>query len=306
MTTDNPLLHTDGLPRFAEARAEHIKPAIEALLQQAEAALAQVASDAVPADYDAVTAVLSVATEQLGRAWGAVNHLNEVRSTPEWRAAYNEMLPAVTEFFTRQGSDERLYAKYKAIAASPAAAALSAPRKQALGNWLRDFVLSGAELQGEAKARYAQIQERAAELSQKFSEHVMDATDAFAHYASADEMDGVPEDVKQATRAAAEAEGKPGHKLTLLLPCYLPVIQYATHRGLREQLYTAHATRASELGPAELDNSALMQELLALRQKEAQLLGYDTYAAASLVPKMADTPQQVTGFLRDLAARARP
>ncbi len=302
----NPLLQTAGLPLFAEFRVEHIKPAIEALLRDAEAALERVVSDAVPANYDAVTAVLPVATERLGRAWGAVNHLNEVLSTPEWRAAYNEMLPAVTEYFTRQGSDERLYAKYKSIAASPEGKALSAPRQQALAHWLRDFVLSGAELQGAAKARYAQIQERSAELGQKYSEHVLDATDGFSYYASADELDGVPEDVKQATRAAAEAEGKPGHKITLHLPCYLPVIQYGTNRALREKLYTAHATRASELGPAELDNTALMQELLALRQEEAALLGYPNFAEVSLVPKMATSPQQVITFLRDLAARAKP
>jgi oligopeptidase A len=302
----NPLLDCEGLPPFAELQAAHIKPAIEELLRQADAALERTVSDAVPADYDAVDAVLSLATERLGRAWSAVNHLNEVRSTPEWRSACNEMLPAVTDFHTRLGSDERLFAKYKAIAASPAARSLSAARQQALRHWLRDFVLSGAELQGQAKARYAQIQERSAELSQQFSEHVMDATDGFAHYASADELTGVPADVLASTRAAAEAEGKPGHKITLHLPCYLPVMQYATLRPLRELLYRANATRASELGPAEWDNSSLMQELLALRQEEAGLLGYQNFAELSLVPKMAQSPQQVLDFLRDMARRAMP
>ncbi len=303
---NNPLLLSTGLPAFAELRVEHIRPAIQELLRQADAALEQVVSDAVPATYEAVSAVLSVATERLGRAWSAVSHLKEVRSTPEWRAACNEMLPAVTEFHTRLGSDERLYAKYKAIAASPAAASLSAPRRQALSHSLRDFALSGAELTGEAKARYAQIQERSAELSQQFSEHVMDATDGFAYWATADELDGVPDDVVQSTREAAAADGKDGHKITLHQPCYVPVMQYATQRALRETLYTAYATRASELGPPELDNTALMQELLALSQEEAQLLTYPNYAALSLVPKMAESPQQVLGFLRDLAARAKP
>ena len=303
---NNPLLLSTGLPAFADLRVEHIQPAIQELLRQADAALEQVVSDAVPATYEAVSAVLSVATERLGRAWSAVNHLKEVRSTPEWRAACNEMLPAVTDFHTRLGSDERLYAKYKAIAASPAAATLSAPRRQALSHSLRDFVLSGAELTGEAKARHAQIQERSAELSQKFSEHVMDATDGFAYWATADELDGVPDDVVQSTRDAAAAEGKDGHKITLHQPCYVPVMEYATRRALRETLYTANATRASELGPPELDNTALMQELLALSQEEAQLLAYPNYAALSLVPKMAESPQQVLGFLRDLAARAKP
>jgi len=302
----NPLLQSTGLPAFAELRVEHIQPAIQELLRQADTALERVVSDAVPASYDAVSAVLSVATERLGRAWSAVNHLNEVRSTPEWRSACNEMLPAVTDFYTRLGSDERLYAKYKAIAASPEAATLSAPRQQVLSHALRDFVLSGAELADEAKARYAQIQERSADLSQKFSEHVMDATDGFAYWATADELDGVPADVLQSTRDAAVAEGKNGHKLTLHQPCYVPVMQYATNRALREALYTANATRASELGPPELDNSGLMQELLALCHEEAQLLDYPSYAALSLVPKMAESSQQVMGFLRDLAARAKP
>ena len=176
----NPLLSQAQLPAFASIRPEHIEPAMTELLAQAEAALELATSDATPADYDALSATLGVATERLGHAWGAVGHLNAVANSPELREAYNAMLPAVTEFFTRQGADERLYAKYKAIAASQAAASLNPARQQALKHWLRDFVLSGAELQGEAKLRFAAIQERSAELSQKFSEHVLDATDGFA------------------------------------------------------------------------------------------------------------------------------
>ncbi len=169
----NPLLSPAQLPAFASIRPEHIEPAMTELLAQAEAALELATSDATPADYDALSATLGVATERLGHAWGAVGHLNAVANSPELREAYNAMLPAVTEFFTRQGADERLYAKYKAIAASQAAASLNKARQQALKHWLRDFVLSGAELQGEAKLRFAAIQERSAELSQKFSEHVL-------------------------------------------------------------------------------------------------------------------------------------
>jgi oligopeptidase A len=236
-----------------------------------------------------------------------VNHLKSVADSPELRAAYNENLPKITEFHTRMGSDERLYAKYKAIAQAPQAQGLSPARQRALQNALRDFVLSGAELQGQAKQRFAQIQERAAQLSQAFSEHVLDATDGYAYYASEAELDGVPADVRAAARAAAEAEGKSGHKITLHFPSYFPVMQYGTDRALRERLYRAYVTRASELGanPA-LDNSAVMAELLALRQEEAQLLGYASFAAMSLVPKMAESPEQVDDFLRDLAHRARP
>jgi len=303
----NPLLSTAALPAFASIRPEHIAPAVEQLLNKADAALALATSEATPADFEALSASLGVATERLGASWGAVGHLNAVANTPELREAYNAALPAVTEFFTRQGSDERLYAKYKAIAASPAAATLNPARQQALKLWLRDFVLSGAELHGEAKTRFAAIQERSAELAQTFSEHVLDATDGYAYYASAEEMAGVPADAVQAARAAAEAEGKEGHKLTLHFPSYLPVMQYGSHRGLRQRLYTAYVTRASELGDkAEQDNSAVMQELLQLRQEEAALLGFANFAEASLAAKMADSPQQVLDFLRDLARRARP
>jgi oligopeptidase A len=298
----NPLLDITGLADFAAIRAEHVAPAIDTLLADSERALEQAVSAAVPADYDALSAVLDVALERLGRAWGAVGHLNAVADTPELRAAYNAALPKVTEVMTRLGADERLYAKYKAIDA----AALSAPRQRALSNALRDFRLSGAELQGADKERHAQVQERLAELSQSYSEHVLDATDGFAHYATEAELDGVPDDVKQAARDAGQAEGQAGYKLTLHYPCYGPVMQYATNRTLRETLYRAYVTRASEFGPAERDNSAAMHELLALRQEEARLLGHANYAEVSLVPKMADSPAQVAEFLRDLGARARP
>ena len=302
---NNPLLSLDALPAWDRIRPEHVGPAVDALLAEADAALEQAVSAATPADYDALSAVLDVATERLGRAWGAVRHLNAVMDTPELRAAYTENLPRITEFHTRMGADERLYAKYKAILAAPAATALSPARRKALSNAVRDFVLSGAELQGEAKARFTQIQERQAELSRGFSEHVLDATDGFAHYASEAELDGVPADVIQAARAAAQAEGLEGCKLTLHFPSYFPVMQYARNRALREKLYTAYVTRASELGQSALDNGPLMRELLALRQEEAQLLSKASFAEVSLVAKMAESPQQVIAFLRDLAARAR-
>jgi oligopeptidase A len=303
----NPLLSPAGLPAFDAIRPEHVTPAIDALLAQASSALEQAVGPDVPADYDAMSAVLDVATERLSRAWGAVSHLNHVADTPELRATYTENLPKVTEFHTRLGADERLYAKYKSIAQSPAAATLNAARRQALSNAMRDFVLSGAELQGEAKQRFAQIQERSANLSQQYSEHVLDATDGYAYYASEAELDGVPADVRAAARAAAEAEGKAAHKITLHFPIYFPVMQYANDRELRRTLYTAYVTRASELGAdPKLDNSALMSELLSLRQEEAHLLGHANFAEVSLVPKMASSPAEVMTFLRDLAQRARP
>ncbi|MFM8666061.1 MAG: M3 family metallopeptidase, partial [Betaproteobacteria bacterium] len=305
-TLPNPLLDTTGLPLFDQIAAPHVEPAMDILLQQAQAALEAAVSASTPATYDAVSAVLDVANERLGRAWGAVNHLNAVADTPELRAAYNACLPKVTEFKTRMGADERLYAKYKAIAQAPQAAQLNPARRTVLEHALRDFVLSGAELQGAAKQRFAAIQERLAELSQRFSENVLDATDGFTHYASEADLAGVPEDVVQAARAAAIAEGREGHKITLHYPSYFPVMQYAHNRTLRETLYRAYTTRASEFGPAERDNSGLMQELLSLRQEEARLLGFANYAQVSLAPKMAQSPQEVLHFLRDLAGRDRP
>ena len=296
----NPLLTGGRLPAFDAIRPEHVGPAIDVLLAAADQALEAAVSDATPADFDALSRVLSVATERLGCAWGAVSHLKGVADTADLRAAYNENLPKVTEFYTRQGADERLYAKYKAIAAGPTAATLNAARQKALAHWLRDFVLSGAELQGEAKTRYAQIQDELARLSQQFSEHVLDATDGFSLVVGADRLAGVPADVLSMTKS----EG--GHKLTLHMPVYLPVMQYADDRALRQQLYTAYVTRACEAGPAERDNTQLMANILRLRQEEARLLGYASYAEVSLVPKMARDPAEVMHFLRDLAGRARP
>jgi oligopeptidase A len=301
----NPLLEFTGLPAFDRIRPEHVAPAIDTLLQEANAALETVTAPTFPAEWTAIARVLDVATEKLGRAWGAVSHLNSVADTPEVRAAYNEALPRVTEFWTRLGADERLYAKYKAIDV----ATLNPEQRQAHKNALRNFVLGGAELQGAARERYAQIQERQAELTQKFSENALDATDAFAYYATEPELDGLPEDVRQAALAAARAEGREGYKLTLKMPCYLPVMQFARSGELRHTLYRAFVTRASDQAEGDarkFDNGALIREILALRQEEAQLLGYLNFGEVSVVPKMAESPQQVVSFLRDLAQKARP
>ncbi|WP_302172166.1 M3 family metallopeptidase [uncultured Hydrogenophaga sp.] len=301
----NPLLDFADLPLFDAIRPEHVAPAMEVLLAEAGAALEKATSPDFPADWKAIAGTLDVATERLYCAWGAVSHLNSVADTPVLRAAYNESLPKVTEFGTRLGSDERLYAKYKAM--DPAG--LTPEQARARHNALQGFVLGGAELEGEAKARFAAIQERQAELAQKFSENALDATDAFALYLPTADLDGVPEDVLQATAAAAQADGQTGHKLTLKMPVYLPVMQFARRSDVREQLYRAYVTRASDQSQgdaARFDNSAVMSELLALRQEEARLLGHRHFADVSLVPKMARSPEEVIEFLRDLARRARP
>ncbi|OUL98962.1 M3 family metallopeptidase [Variovorax sp. JS1663] len=300
--TNNPLLDFQDLPLFDQIKPEHVAPAVDTLLADAETALQTVTAPEFPADWTAIAKVLDVASERFSRAWGAVGHLNAVADTPELRAAYNEAMPRVTAFWTRLGSDERLYAKYKAI--DPAT--LNAEQRQAHRNAVRNFVLGGAELQGEAKKRFAEIQERQAELSQKFSENALDATDAFAYYAQLGELEGLPEDVVSAARAAAEADGKQGYKLTLKMPSYLPVMQFAKSSALREKLYRAYVTRASEFGDPVLDNTPLIREILALRQEEAKLLGHPNFGELSIVPKMADSADQVIRFLRDLATKARP
>jgi oligopeptidase A len=306
---DNPLLDRHEWPAFDRIRAEHVAPALDVLLAEGEAALERTVGPDVPADYHALSAVLDVAVERLRSAWGHVRHLQAVADTAALRAAQAEQQPRVVEFTTRLGADERLYAKYKAVAASPQAVQLTAAQRKVLHDALRDFRLGGAELRGEAKARFAQIQERCAELSQRFGEHVLDATDAFALVVDESRLAGVPPDVLQAAKDDARAHGctEPGQcRLTLKAPCVIPVLQYAHDRELRETLFRAQATRASEFGPAEQDNTVLMRELLTLRQEEAQLLGLRSYAHLSLVPKMAEAPEQVLGFVRDLARRARP
>ncbi len=301
----NALLDFSDLPHFDRITPQDVAPAVDVLLERANAALETVTAPDFPARWDAIAKVLDVATERLGTAWGSISHLNSVADTPELRAAYNAALPKVTEFWTRLGADERLYAKYKAI--DPAT--LTAEQRQAHLNAVRNFVLSGAELTGAAKERFAQIQERQAELSQKFSENALDATDAYAYYATAEELDGIPDDVQQAALAAAQADGKEGYKLTLKMPCYLPVMQFAARSDLREKLYRAYVTRASDKAEGDarkFDNTALISEILALRREEAQLLGYANFGEVSVVPKMAQSPAQVITFLRDLARRARP
>jgi oligopeptidase A len=301
----NPLLDFSDLPLFDQIRPEHVAPAMDSLLAQADAALETVTAPAFPAQWSAIAQVLDVATERLGRAWGAVSHLNSVADTPELRASFNAALPRITEFWTRLGADERLYAKYKTI--DPAS--LNTEQRQAHKNALRNFVLGGADLTGEAKDRFARIQERQAELAQKFSENALDATDAFAHYASEADLEGVPDDVKQTALAGAKADGKDGYKLTLKMPCYLPVMQFARSSALRQTLYRAYTTRASDQAEGEavkFDNSALIREILLLRQEEARLLGYLNFGEVSVVPKMAESPKQVVTFLRDLAQKARP
>ena len=303
----NPLLDFEALARFDAIAPEHVTPAVDELLAGCRATVARVTEPEAAASWEAVVAPLDEATDRLSRAWAVVSHLNAVVDTPELRAQYNVNLPKLTQFWTELAQNEALYAKYKAIAQRDDFARLSPPRRRVIENELRDFRLGGAELPPPQKTRLRAIRERHSQVSTRFAENVLDATNAFELLLpDTRRLAGVPEDTLQMLREAAQAEDKAGYKLTLHAPSYLPVLQYADDRCLREQLYRAYSTRCSEFGPQEWDNTRLIVELLALRREQARLLGYRDYAELSLVPKMAESAQQVLEFLRDLARRARP
>ena len=303
----NPLLDFSGLPRFAEIKPEHVAPAIEQLLVENRALVARLLADDVPPSWDDFVLPMEDANERLARAWGPVGHLNAVMNSPELREVYNATLPKLTQYYAELGQNLALFDKFKALRASDEFEYLSGARKKVIENELRDFRLGGAELPEDKKARYLAIQERQAELSSRFSDNLLDATNAYTLVIeSRDELSGLPEDALQTAREAAQAAGKDGWLFTLKAPSYLPVMQFADNRALREKIYRAYATRASEFGKPEWDNTALMDEIVALRAEEAALLGFTNYGELSLAAKMAETPQQVVQFMRELAQRARP
>jgi oligopeptidase A len=303
----NPLLDFSGLPRFDLIKPADVRPAISQLLSDNRALIERLAADPAADTWESFVAPMTDANEKLSRAWGIVGHLHGVQDVPEWREAYNTMLPEVTRFYSEVGQNLALFRKFKAIRESAGYAGLTGAQKRIVDNEIRDFRLSGAELPEQAKPRFQEIQEELAAAAAKFQENLLDATNRYARWIEDEpELEGIPADVKQTARAAAERDGRQGWKLTLHAPSYLPVIQYADWRFLREDIYRAHATRASEFGPPELDNSDLIRRILRLRAEEARMLDYRNFAEVSLVPKMAESPEQVLGFLRELAAKARP
>lgn len=297
----NPLLDFSGLPRFDAIRPEHVAPAIRALIAENRALVERIASAETQPSWDAVMQPLTDAGERLGRAWGIVSHMHSVMDVPEWRDAYNAMLPEVTGWYAELGQNEAIYAKVKALRASPEYETLSPARRRIVDNDLRDFRLSGAELPEDRKPRFKAIQEEMSAIAAKFSENLLDATNAHVERITDEaQLAGLPADVKAAARKGDAWE------LTLRAPCYIPVMQYAENRELRARMYRAYATRASEFGPPAWDNGPLIVRLLQLRAEEAAMLGYANYGEVSLVPKMAESTAQVAGFLRELAARAKP
>jgi oligopeptidase A len=311
MTTNNPLLDFSDLPRFDTVQPEHVKPAIESLLAAGRDLITRLTDEQTQATWKDFAGALSDELEPFGRAWGVVGHLHSVNDVPAWREAYNEMLPEVSRFYAELGQNLKLFDKYKALRASAEYATLSTEQKKVVDNEVRDFRLSGADLPEDQKPRFQAIMEELSSLSAKFSENVLDATNAFAETVTDEALlAGLPDDAKEAARTAAEKAGVEGWRFSLQAPSYGPIMQYADNRELRARLYRAYATRAAEFtdgtSKPEWDNTPVMNRMLELRLEDAKMLGYNNFAEVSLAPKMADTPAQVLSFLRELAAKAKP
>ena len=303
----NPLLDFSGLPRFADFRVEHVTPAVDTLLDENRGLVEKLVRPEVPATWGDFVEPLEDANERLGRAWGQVGHLNAVMNSPELREVYNANLPKITQYYTELSQHAGLYGKFKALRNSGEFETLTPAQTRIIENELRDFRLGGAELGPEEKTRFMAIRERLSQLSSRFSDNLLDATNAFAHYVTdTSELSGIPQDVLEAAREAAQADGREGWKFTLHAPSYIPVLQYADSRPLRELMYREYVTRAAEFGKPEWNNTPLIAEILKLRREMAKLLGFSNYAEYSLTAKMADSPQQVLEFLNELATRAKP
>src|SRR5262245_281455 len=334
LMTANPLLDFSGLPRYAAVRTEHVAPAVDQLLQENRALIERLTLTETPATWQDVVHPLEEANERLSRAWGVVAHLHSVLDSPELREVYKANQPKVVQYWTELGQNLALFEKYKTLRAAAEFARFTPAQAKVIENELRDFRLSGAELPAAEKKRFAEVQEELAKLATKFLENVLDATNAYAICVEDRAVvAGIPDDVLEPARAAAERDGNRGWKLVLQAPCFVPVMQYGEHRGLREAMYRGYVTRASEefaaacaakrtfetqvngtpatAGPseaqlAEWNNTPLIARILELRRESARLLGYASHAEVSLVPKMARSPQQVLEFLEDLAAKALP
>ena len=305
----NPLLSMEGLPPFSQIKPEHVRPAIEQAIADCKQRIADVLKLQEPYTWDNLVAPLEEVDDRLSRIWSPVSHMNSVVNSAELREAHDGCLPLLSEYQTFVGQHAELYQAFRQLAESDEFSRLSGPQRKQIENTLRDFRLSGIALPAEQQKRYGEIVARLSELASMFSNQVMDATLGWHKLVTDEgELAGLPESAKAAARQLAQSRELEGWLFTLDIPSYLPVLMYADSRALREELYTAYVTRASEVGPnaGQWDNGPLMAETLALRHELAQLLGFASYADYSLATKMAETPQQVLGFLEDLAKRSRP
>jgi oligopeptidase A len=304
----NPLLNLQGLPPFSKIRPEHVEPAIDALLAQGRAETEALLASGGPYDWSNLVAPLELLDDRLGRAWSPVSHMNSVVNSDALRAAYNACLPKLSEYATEMGQNEGLFAAYRSVAEGDEP--LDTAQRKLLENTLRDFHLSGVDLPADKKARFKEISQQLSQLSSQFEENLLDATNAWSKLIEDERLlAGLPESAKALAKQTAEQRGeKSGWMLTLEFPSYLPVMTYADNRELRQELYTAFATRASDQGPhaGRWDNGAIMAQILELRHEQAQLLGFKNYAERSLARKMAESGEQVLAFLQDLAERSHP
>ena len=310
----NPLLENHLLPPFSRIRPEHIEPAIRQLIEEGREQLESLLASLATPDWEHLIAPLEALGDRLEQAWAPVSHLNAVVNNDALREAYNASLTLLTEYSTWYSQHSGLYEAYRQLASRPDFSQLSQPQQQAVNNALRDFRLGGVALTGEKKQRFAEIQQRLSELSTRFSNNVLDATQAWhLQVTDAAELDGLPESALALAAEAAQRKSLPGYVITLDFPSYLAVMMHANNRALRRQVYTAYVTRASTAGvkadgssAAGWDNAPLIDEILALRHELAGLLGFNHYAERSLASKMAGSPDQVVGFLRELAVKSRP
>ncbi|WP_426506800.1 oligopeptidase A [Serratia proteamaculans] len=305
----NPLLTPFSLPPFSAIRPEDIVPAVQSALADCRAAVERVVAQPGPFTWDNLCQPLAESDDRLSRIWSPVGHLNSVKNSPELRAAYEQALSLLSEYGTWVGQHEGLYQAYRSLKEGAGFEKLTAPQRKSVENALRDFELSGIGLSPEKQRRYGEIVARLSELGSTYSNNVLDATMGWSKLITDQaELSGLPESALAQAQAMAQAKEQDGWLLTLDMPSYLPVLTYGDNRALREEMYRAFATRASDQGPnaGKWDNSEVMAETLALRHELAQLLGFDSYADKSLATKMAENPEQVLGFLSDLAKRARP
>ena len=304
----NPLLEKSDLPQFSKIKPEHIQPAVEQLIQECRKTTEQVLNQP-NFSWENFCQPLAEVNERLSRAWSPVSHLNAVKNSPELREVYQACLPLLAEYGTWVGQHQGLYNAYLQLKNSAEFANYSQAQKKAIENSLRDFELSGISLPAEQQKRYGEIVTRLSELNSQFSNNVLDATMGWEKIvADENQLKGLPESALQAAKQSAQNKGVEGYRFTLEIPSYLPVMTYCENRQLREEMYRAFVTRASEQGPnaGKWDNSAVMEEILTLRVELAKLLGFEHYTDLSLATKMAENPQQVFDFLKNLAVRCKP
>ena len=309
MSSENSLLNDAALPAFSSIRAADVVPAIDAILADYQVGIDRLTTAGAAHDFDHVMLEQERLDQRLSRAWAPVSHLHAVADTPELRAAYEQAEEKITDFASALGQNRALYAAVQAVADAPGFAQRARPERALVEHALRDFKLSGVALEEPARTRFREIANELSKLTTAFSNAVLDATDAWQkHIEDERDLAGIPESGRAVLHEYAREHDLDGWLVTLKQPSVQAVLTFADDRSLRERVYWAYQTRASDQGPnaGKFDNSERMQKILALRHEAARLLGFANSAEESLATKMATTPDEVLAFLRDLIARAKP